>query len=521
MAGTKWTRVAAKAELADGKPVGVEVDGATVLLVRRGGQIHACGGKCTHHGAPLAEGVLVGDEITCPWHTARFDVTTGRMLAPPALDDEPKYEVKVKGREVYVGKATFAPSPRPRKKDPRTFAIVGGGAAGNAAAETLRREGFAGRVVMITQEKSLPYDRPMLSKGYLAGDAKAAWLPLRDKDFYEENQIEVLTGRRVVGLAPADRTLSFAKGKPMKADALLLATGSVPRRLAIPGADLEGCFLLRSLADAKALVAAAKVGSRAVLLGASFIGLEAAASLRSRGLEVHVVAPESVPMERVFGQEVGRFLQKLHEEKGVVFHLGQSARELVGLDRGKAVVLADGTRVEGDLVLVGVGVTPAIECLAGTGLAENGAVPVDGCLRTRADGVFAAGDIAAVPDARTGEPRRIEHWTVAERQGIHAARAMLGSQTPYDEVPFFWTKQYDASIKYLGYAARYDRVALRGSMEKGKFVAGYYAGGTLKAVAALGLSRDAILLGQALKAGRPVAPEQLADAGLDLAKLLE
>lgn len=374
---------------------------------------------------------------------------------------------------------------------------------------------------MITQEKDAPYDRTSLSKAFLAGDTAAEFLPLRDADFYEEIGIELLTGRRVVAVDPDGRTVAFARGKPLAFDALLLATGSTPRNLDIPGTDLKGYFLLRSLAGAKALVAAAEKATRAVVLGASFIGLEAASSLCAHGIEVHVAAPEPVPMIAVFGERIGRVLQKKHEKQGIVFHLGQTAREILGGKRVKAVKLGDGTLVDAGLVLAGVGVTPAVDYLQGTGLAVKGAVPVTPRLETSASEIFAAGDIAAVPDPHTGEQRRIEHWVVAERQGQHAARAMLGSDRPYGEVPFFWTRQHDTSFKYLGYARTSDRIAYRGDVEGGEFVAGYYQNGVLKAVAAVGMARETIVLGEMLRRGTPIAPEQFKDEETDLAHFLE
>ncbi|MFP4055992.1 MAG: FAD-dependent oxidoreductase [Candidatus Brocadiia bacterium] len=516
----EWTKVAKLADLEDGVPISVEVGKATVLLVKRGDSIHACGGECTHYGAPLAEGVLRDRVVTCPWHNARLDVTTGEMVSPPALDPVARYEVKAEDGEVFVGPSAKARFPKPREEDGRTFVIVGGGAAGNAAAETLRREGFAGRVVLITREADGPYDRPNLSKEYLAGEAKPEWIPLRSEKFYANRNIELMTETTVTGLDLEAKAVELAGAQPLAFDRLLLATGATPRRLDIPGDDLDGVFLLRSLADARGLVGAAERASKAVVLGASFIAMEVASSLRKREVEVCVVAPEEVPMARVFGPRVGRRIQALHESHGVAFRLGHTAREFAGEGAVQAVVLDDGTRLEADLVVVGIGVSPVVDYLEGTGLVEDGAVPVDGRLQTRAEGVFAAGDIARVPHPRTGEPQRIEHWVVAERQGQHAARAMLGSDAAYDEVPFFWTKQYDASVKYAGHATRPDRIVYRGDVTGGSFLAGYYEQGTLKAAASLGMAKEIILLGEVLKAGRSPSPEELEDPATDLAQWL-
>ena len=510
------SKVAKEADLEPGVPVAVKVEKRDVLLVRLGDRICACGNKCTHYGGPLNEGLLTGNVATCPWHGARFDVTTGKVLAAPALDDVPVYPVQVEGGDVAVGPAQAAAPPAVASGGGRTFLIVGAGAAGNAAAETLRREGFDGRILLVTAEPDRPYDRPNLSKDFLAGEAKPEWIPLRSEEFYAKQQIELLTNRRVASLDPGSRTIAFADGSTLRYDCALLATGGTPRTLSIPGATLEGSFVLRSLAHSKALIAAAEQARSAVVVGASFIGMEVAASLRQRGLEVHVVAPDPVPMARVFGDRVGRYIQQVHAAKGVVFHLGTTPAQIVGQRKVEAVVLSDGSRIAADLVVAGVGIQPAVAFLESAGIVEGGAIPVDGRLATKAPGVFAAGDIAVVPGHRTGEPQRVEHWVVAERQGQHAARAMLGSKAPYAEVPFFWTKQYDASVKYVGFARGFDRIVYRGNVEEGHFLAGYYQGQVLKAAAGLGMPREILVLGQILGAGAAISPEQLQDSSTDL-----
>jgi NADPH-dependent 2,4-dienoyl-CoA reductase/sulfur reductase-like enzyme len=407
----------------------------------------------------------------------------------------------------------------PPGSDARTFVIVGAGAGGNAAAETLRREGFAGRIVLIGSEALGPYDRTMLSKDYLSGEAPAKWLPLRGEKFYSRLQIELRTGTRVASLDARSRTLSLADGGTLQGDRLLLATGGVALRLGIPGSELPGCFTLRSLQDTDALIEALGRAERVVLLGGSFIALEAASSLRHRGLEVHVVAPESVPLARVFGERIGRRLAGLHEQAGVRFHLGRTAARIDGDDRVRAVELSDGRQLPADAVLIGVGIRPAVEFLAGSGLAEAGAVPVDARQQTAAEGIFAAGDIALVQDPAGGPPRRVEHWVEAERQGRHAARAMLGKGPLPREAPFFWTRQHGQSIRYAGYAPGWDRVVFRGDPEAESFLAGFYVGGGLKAVAGVGNAREFIRLGQLLEQGRGISPEQLGDPGFDLLDL--
>jgi len=516
MPDSQWKRVAKESTLKEGVPISRQTDDGKVMLVRIAGRIHACGAMCTHYGGPLAEGLLLGTEMTCPWHNASFDVRTGRMLRPPALEDVPCYPVKVQGGQVYIGEAKGPRSPRPRGSRKDTFVIVGAGAAGNAAAETLRREGFAGRVVLITAESGIPYDRPALSKTFLEGDVDPDDLALRSEDFYEEHGIRLLTDHRVTSVDPKSRRIFFARGKPIAFDKALLATGGIPRRADIPGTDLRGFHLLRSLSDAKAILAGLKKAERVVLMGSGFIAMEAAASLRTRGLEVHVVAPGNIPMARVFGDRIGTWLRALHAERGVRFHLGKTVTEIRGKRRVEEVVLSDGGRIATDAVVAGLGIVPAVEYLKDTGVVEEGVVPVNGRLETGVRGIFAAGDIAVVTDRPSGEKRRVEHWVVAERMGQHAARAMLGSRRPFEEPPFFWTRQFDLSVQYVGFASRFDRVAYRGVVEDGKFLAGYYQGGVLKAAAGVRRPVEIAALGRLIQAGMALPFEQFEEEGVDL-----
>jgi NADPH-dependent 2,4-dienoyl-CoA reductase/sulfur reductase-like enzyme/nitrite reductase/ring-hydroxylating ferredoxin subunit len=519
MGNEDWIQAAAEADLAEGRMVELTVGDRQVLLARAGGKIHACAAECPHYKGHLARGVLSGHTLTCPSHNARFDLRDGRLLSPPALNDLAAHEVKVEHGKVWV---RFRDAPRiemPGGSDDRTYLIVGGGAAAAAAAEALRREGYSGRIVLLTQEPVGPYDRPSLSKDYLAGEAPAKWLPLRGEKFYDRLKIELAVGSRVVGLDPRSRTVTLADGSTHRGERILLATGSVALRPPVPGIDLPGCFTLRSLADADALLAGLPASGTVAVLGASFIGLEVASALRKRGLEVQVVAPEQLPLEKVFGGEVGRRLKAVGEQAGVRFHLGTTAYSVQGNGRARYLVLSDGTHLEADAVVVGVGVRPAVEYLAGSGLAEAGAVPVDSRQATAAEGIFAAGDIALVKTTAAGPPRRIEHWVEAERQGRQAARAMLGKSPLPREAPFFWTRQHGLSFKYVGHAPGWERVVFRGDPAGGSFLAGYYVGDSLRAVASLGKDRDPelIRLGEALEAGRPVSADQFADPGYELA----
>lgn len=521
MAKQKWRKAHKDAGLKEGVPVSVEIGDEAVFFIRLGGKVHAWCGECTHYGAPLAEGRMRGDTVVCPWHNANFDMLAGRMLQGPALDDLCSYPIKVEAGQVFVSKAKRPSIAMPEGRDGRTFVIVGGGAAGNAAAEMLRRQGFAGRIVMLSQDDALPYDRTMLSKSVMAGRIEPAGAALRDVTFYGRLKIAVRLKTRVLGVNRGEREVNIAGGRPVKYDKLLLASSSIPNALEVPGAGLEGFFLLRTAADARAILEALEEAKSAVLIGASFIALECAAALRSRDLCVHVIAPEAVPMERVFGVQVGRRIKSIHSGGGVRFHMGRSLKAITGNGRVQEAVLSDGKRIAADVVIAGVGVRPAVGYLKGTGLTADGAVPVDATLRTKDENIYAAGDIAVITPPHSAEMQRVEHWIVAERTGQHAARAMLGDTAPYDEPPFFWTAQHGESIRYVGYASKYDKVVYRGDVRKGDFLAGYFRRGKLRAACTLGMGDALLVVGELLKAGGNVALKEFRNENKDLADFLK
>jgi apoptosis-inducing factor 3 len=435
--------------------------------------------------------VLVADTVRCPWHHACFSLRTGEALRAPALSPVACWRIEQRDGLIYVREKLQPAVRRARtaaQAGPESVVIIGGGAAGNAAAEMLRREGYAGPVTMMSADDAGPYDRPNLSKDYLAGAAPAEWIPLRSPEFYAEHGIDLKLAARVAAIDTNAREVRLADGSRDHYGALLLATGAAPVPLDIPGSDLPHIHYLRTLADSRALVAAATAARRAVVIGASFIGLEVAASLRARGLEVHVVAPETHPMERVLGREVGDLVRKVHEEHGVVFHLGTTP---AAFDRSH-VTLQSGEQLDADFVVVGVGVRPETTLAEQAGIAVDRGVTVDAYLETSISGIWAAGDIARWPDRVTGEKIRIEHWVVAERQGQTAARNMLGARERFDAVPFFWTQQHDLVLNYVGHAAKWDRVEIDGSLAAKDCAVTYRQGERKLAVLTIGRDRDSL-----------------------------
>ena len=474
-------------DLADGRMVAGHVGKEGVLLARRGNEYFAIGAVCSHYSGPLAEGIMVEDTVRCPWHHACFSLRTGEALHAPALSSVACWSVEPRDGKVFVVAQKDAPIPQGRSGAasgdplPGRVVIVGGGAAGFAAAEMLRREQYAGSIVMLSSDQAAPVDRPNLSKDYLAGNAPEEWIPLRPLDFYEERAIELRLGTNVQLIDVPSREVVLDDGSRVPYDRLLLATGAEPIRLPLPGMDLPHVYTLRSMADSQAVIERAKTARRAVVLGASFIGLEVAASLRARNIEVHVVAPEKRPMERVLGREMGDFVRSLHEEHGVIFHLEDTANQI-----GETHVhLSSGGTLQADLVVVGVGVRPRVELAEKAGLALDHGVLVDAYLETNAAGIFAAGDIARWPDAHSREPIRVEHWVVAERQGQTAARNMLGYGEKFSAVPFFWSQHYDVPINYVGHAPAWDEISIDGDVAARDCVLRYKRNGRVVAVASI------------------------------------
>ncbi len=488
----------------DGGMIEGQVDGEPVLLIHKGARFYAIGARCTHYGAPLVGGLLVGEGIRCPWHHACFDIPTGRALRGPALGDLPCYQVerqldlvRVSGPVVHDA----APATGIDRPAPGQIVIVGAGAAGTAAALTLRQEGYGGRLTLIDEDPASPYDRPVISKDFLAGTASEEWLPLRSHQELKGKDIRLVLGVPALRLDPAERTVRIADGRAFPYDTLLLATGAEPIRLALPGMEHPRVETLRSLADSRRLIDKAAHARTVVVLGAGFLGLEVAASLRHRGLEVHVVAPDQRPLEKVLGRELGTRLQRLHEEHGVAFHLGHTAVAI----GDTSVELDDGSAIGADLVLVAVGARPRTTLAGRAGVILARGIQVDQFLETSVRGIFAAGDVARWPDPFTGLPIGVEHWAFAMRQGQAAARNMAGAREPFQAVPFFWSQHYDVQVSYVGHAEQWDRLEIVPGLPAGEWEQRYLVGNTVVAVATIGRdfrSLEAELLLEREQAGR-------------------
>lgn len=471
-------------ELGDGEMIAGKLGEDEILLAREGDVVHAVGATCTHYGGPLAEGALVNGTVRCPWHHACFDLRTGAVLRAPALAPLARWRVERRGDRYFVAGKLEPETPAP-STGPENVVIVGMGAAGINVADTLRREGYGGRIVMISRETELPYDKPNLSKDYLAGHAPAEWLPVHPREYYDEQRIELRLGAVVSSVDTNARHITIAPAERLPFDALVLAAGTEPRLLPVPH---ENVHYLRTRRDSERLVELAATSRRAVVIGAGFIGLETAASLRQRGLEVVVLSPDRVPLQRILGDEVGARIRAIHEEHGVAFRFGQSVKAV----EAGSVLLDDGSRLEGDLIVAGIGVTPAVDVARAAGLEVENGIVVNELLETSAPNVWACGDIAAWPDARSGTKLRVEHWVVAGRQGQTVARNILGKRERFDAVPFFWSAHYDVTIAYVGNAAGWETAQVLGSLEKNDATIVYRRGSNVLAVATIG--RDTISL---------------------------
>ena len=495
-------------DLRDGGIIQGKVGDEDIILARHADEFFAVGAGCTHYHGPLAEGLLVGDELHCPLHHACFSLRTGMATCAPAFDAIPCWRVEREGDRIFVREKLPALAQYPEantKKPPHSpssIVIVGGGAAGLAAADMLRRKGYDGSLTMISADDSAPYDRPNVSKDYLQEPIPDEWMNLRVPEFYKERRIDLILDSRVSSLDLSLTQVRVEDGRAYSFSALLLATGAEVIELPIPGGRESDIFYVRSWSDARAIFKRAETAKQVVVVGASFIGMEVAASLSSRGLGVHVVAPENEPFERTLGPEVGGFFRALHESHGVIFHLGKTVKRV----DGNQVALSDGTNVQTDFLILGVGVRPSVTLAEQAGLKVDRGIVVNEYLETSAPGVFAAGDIARWPDPHSGQQIRVEHWAVAERQGQVAARNILGFREPFDAVPFFWTQQFGVALRYVGHAGKWDAVEIDGTLDAKNCAVSYKRAGKTVALATIGRDIQSLQFEAAMEASLQKMP---------------
>ncbi len=503
-------------ELPDGHKRQVTVGDTDILLIRRHDRVYALGAYCTHNQAPLEQGVFHGDCIVCPWHNAYFDITTGDLHQPPGLDSLARYPVRIDGESVIVSIPDSAPGhrvPDMARFDPEvdrhTFVILGAGAAGTHAAETLRVAGYQGRIVMVTRDDQLPYDRTTLSKNYFTGKLKADQILMRSADLYQQHQIELRLNCLVTNVDIHTKTIAFANDETLIYDALLIATGTQPHHLAVPGSDFSNIFTLRSFADSDRILAAAADAKQAVVVGSGFIGMEVAAGLTQKGIKVTVVSPDSLPFEQILGTQIGELFYQVHEENGVTFKLGHKVTQIEGESTAQTVILDNGDRLDTDMIVVGIGVQPVTDFITGIELnPKDRSIPVNEYL-CAAENVYAAGDIARFPDWRTSASMRVEHWRIAAQHGRTAAFNMAGKPTKFRGVPVFWSMQFQFPIRYVGHATEWDEVIIDGSLDERQFIVFYVKDDRVLAAASSKRDTETAAIVELLRIDRMPSPNQL------------
>jgi NADPH-dependent 2,4-dienoyl-CoA reductase/sulfur reductase-like enzyme/nitrite reductase/ring-hydroxylating ferredoxin subunit len=512
---TTMQSVAKLADVPVDRAIRVKVSDVPVLLVRNGEQIHAYTADCPHAGAPLEEGGLCNGRIICPWHKGTFAIDDGRLVEPPPLEGLKRYPVHIEDGQVFVSpdavpavtrfrvQADQSPASSPSRSS-RTMIIAGAGAAGAAASAALRECGFDGRVVLIGAEPGVAYDRTSLSKFVVAGEmAPDGVPPVLAPDFYESQRIERIE-TEILRLDAVSRQIELADGRQLDYDAALVCTGGVPKQMKLTGIDLEHVHTLRSREDARAILASLRQGAKAVILGSSFIGLEVASSLRKLHVDVTVISPEEVPFAQQFGKTIGMMFMGLHLANGVKLRMKSQAKALEGDGAVHRVVLESGEAVDADLVIIGTGVRPATAFLKGVALADDGAILVEATMRA-APGLYAAGDIARFPLARTGKLTRIEHWRVAQQQARVAAHNMAGGEgnpsgnETYTGVPYFWTYHFGKRFDYLGHAHGESEVVIDGSLDTQAFMAYQIEDGHVAAVIACNREAATARLAEAMR----------------------
>jgi NADPH-dependent 2,4-dienoyl-CoA reductase/sulfur reductase-like enzyme/nitrite reductase/ring-hydroxylating ferredoxin subunit len=482
------------ATLPEGAMLAGRWQGKPVLLANHQGKYCALSATCTHQAGPLEQGILANGEVHCPWHHARFSLATGEAIAAPAFSPLTRYGTRIRDGRLFITE----PQPRSAPEAPAhtsRVVILGGGAGGYACAQWLLRFGFKGEITLVSDEADPPYDRTFCSKQYLSGEkSRKESLLVKSGRTAAAGDLNLRLGTKAQAIDAKGQSLLLESGEQLGYDILVLATGAQPKRAQWPGSNLPNVHVLRTLRDADALVLAARRARRVIVIGASFIGLEVAASLRQRKLAVHVVTPEDVPLKKLLGSDVGKMIQAVHEKQGVRFHFGRQVREF----DGKRVTLDNGHKLPTDFVVAGIGVTPRTEIAQASGLScaaaeEGGGVIVNAQLETSQPGIFAIGDIARYPDPHTGESIRVEHWVHAERQGQHVARIILGQAAPYKDVPFFWSAHFDTQLSYIGRVKSILKTRTEGSVKAREFRRYYQGPNKQKAFASCNRDQESLI----------------------------
>ncbi|XP_065843953.1 apoptosis-inducing factor 3-like [Oscarella lobularis] len=508
--------VAREGDLKDGEMRQVELSGGgKALLVYQNGVYSAIGHKCTHYGAPLVKGALGDGRVRCPWHGACFNVLTGDIEDFPGLDGLACYSVQLEDGDIVLKaspetlkshKRTMTMSHMNTEEDSRLFLLIGGGGASAVCAETLRQKGFKGRIVLATREADCPYDRPKLTK---AMTAKSESIQLRSSEFYKENGIEIQVSKEAVGLDLTSKSVSFSDGSTIKYDKLMIGTGGSPKKLDLPGEDLQNVFQLRTPENANQIISRIE-GKNFVVIGSSFIGMEVAASTVGKAKSVTVIGRSEVPFARVLGPEIGKAILKMHIDKGVRFIPNAKVEGFSGNDGNLTGVIVNGETLPAEVCLVGAGVVPSTGFLKETGipLSDVGNIIVDRGMKAL-DDVYAGGDIVEFPLPLIDESVNIGHWQIACAHGRIAAQSMLGQRAEFNSVPFFWTQMFGKSLRYCGYAKSFDTLLTHGDVEELKFAAFYARDGKVTAVASMNMDPVASRAAEILSQGRALTPEEM------------
>lgn len=487
-------------------------DGGKVLVVKQGGSLHAIGHKCSHYGASLVNGALGDGRVRCPWHGACFNLKTGDIEDFPGLDSIPCYSVEVVeggGVKVRARKSDLEANKRLKNMVPlntsndSVFVIIGGGAAGQVCAETLRQNGYTGRLVMVSAEPYLPYDRIKLSKQL---DITIDKIQLRPDTFYKEHAIEVILDTKATKLETDEKKVHLSNGQTLSYSTIFVATGSIPRRVDLPGADLTNVLTLRSLGDAAKINSALGPDKKVVIYGSSFIGMEAAAFSVSHSSSVTVVGRSQVPFQESLGPDLGGRIAKLFTDKGVHLKMGKTLTEIKGDTQVESVILSDGEVIPADVVLLGLGSTFATDFLkdSGVDLSSSGSVPVNQFLETNCAGVFAGGDIAEAPVHAIEKNERVAigHWGLAHYHGRIAGLNMASVSTPLKTVPFFWTMLFGTSFRYSGYSKGYTDIVSGGDLENLKYACYFCKGEKVIAVVTVGVDPIAAAFAERLNSNQ-------------------